>query len=461
MSDFSVSPQLNRLHRSIITVRVAEAVRDDNRSIVKLALMISNSISLIIPSTRSAVSCALMISVCLAANGCALIPDTRTRDSLHNPFPQLKRVAVLPFFNQSDSPHVDGDEVAKAYYAALQSIPGFEVLPVGVTAVQWRSFAARYGEPRTGVDFQRLAQMLDVEAIVVGSVTDFDTYYPPRMALTVNWYAANEGFHAIPPGYGLPWGTENQDKVPARIVREAEFELARSQLKTQEPQAIPMASRDRQNPRIEQSASNQQATASPNSPPNPMRDGVTGDPRGESAVAPRIARVQYQESVVGQPIVVPRIMPDGGELPHAGFDTNAVPMPPHENLAIGEGQFIGEGQSIGEGYVGASSLPADWPEPTDLIPDPPQPVPPAMIRQHEPVLTHTRMYRGDDPYFTARLADYVETGDDARGVSWQGYIKRSEDFIRFCCHLHIVEMLESRGGQDPSDLILRWPVSRY
>jgi len=84
-----------------------------------------------------------------------------------------------------------------------------------------------------------------------------------------------------------------------------------------------------------------------------------------------------------------------------------------------------------------------------------------LIRQHEPVLTHTRLYRGDDPYFTQRLSDYVETGDDARGMSWQGYIKRSEDFIRFCCHLHITEMLEARGGRDPSDLILRWPVSRY
>lgn len=345
-------------------------MRDDCTSIVGSAFMFSfcfvPGLALVPgPALHRVLNAAALLAMCLMAVGCSLIPEARTRDSLHNPFPQLKRIAVLPFFNQSDSPHVDGEAVARAYYAALQGIPGFEVLPVGVTAIQWRGFASQFGEPRTGAEFQRLAQMMDVEAIVVGSVTDFDSYYPPRMGLTVHWYAANEGFHAIPPGYGLPWGTEAQDKIPARITREAEFELARSQLKTQAPQT--------------------------------EAAGAAGD------AGPWL---------------------EGTAMPIAG-------------------------------------LPAQWPEPTDLIPDPPQPIPPPMIRQHEPVLSHTRLYRGDDPYFTARLADWVETGDDARGMSWQGYIKRSEDFIRFCCHLHITEMLESRGGQGPSDLILRWPLSRY
>ena len=106
-------------------------------------------------------------------------------------------------------------------------------------------------------------------------------------------------------------------------------------------------------------------------------------------------------------------------------------------------------------------MPIDWPDPTDLIPDPPGPVRPDLIVNHEPVLSQTRLYRGDDPDFTIRLANYVETGDDARPASWQGYLRRSDDFIRFCCHLHIMEMLESRGGREQSDLILRWPLSRY
>lgn len=84
-----------------------------------------------------------------------------------------------------------------------------------------------------------------------------------------------------------------------------------------------------------------------------------------------------------------------------------------------------------------------------------------MIVSHEPILNHTKIYRGDDPYFTERLANYIESSDDAHPASWQGYVKRSDDFILFCCHLHITEMLESRGGREETDLIFRWPLSRY
>ena len=327
-----------------------------------------------------------VLSALILAGGCALFPETRHRQSLHNPFPQLKRVAVLPFFNQSTEPTLDTQVVSEGYYAALQAIPGFEVLPVGVVRNQLRRYAQMHGEPQSGQQFQAFARWLDVEAVVIGSVTDYDPYYPPRLAMTVRWYAANEGFHPIPPGYGLPWGTDGEEEIPRRIVQEAEFALARSQLATQTPLM-------------------------------PARSGVRGPEAG-----------------------VRELLPEGpmeGPMPGA-------PVPD---------DLLSE--------VPLAGLPPQWPSPTDLIPDPPAPVPPLARVSHEPVLSHTRIYRGNDPYVTGRLADYVETGDDARPSGWQGYLHRSEDYIRFCCHLHIAEMLEARGGSDQSDLILRWPLSRY
>src|SRR5689334_14028686 len=74
----------------------------------------------------------LAMLACIAAGGCALLPDRVVEPQFHNPFPQIYRVAVLPFFNQSAEPTVDGDAVATAYYNELQTIPGFEVMPVGV-----------------------------------------------------------------------------------------------------------------------------------------------------------------------------------------------------------------------------------------------------------------------------------------------------------------------------------------
>lgn len=328
--------------------------------------------------------------------GCSLFPATLQRDSVHNPFPQLKRVAVLPFFNQSGEPTLDTDLVAEKYYAALQTVPGFEVLPVGVAKAQYRQYSVTHGEPRSGAEFQHLAQAMGVEAVVVGSVTDYAAYYPPRMAMTVHWYAANEGFHPIPAGYGLPWGTEHEKEIPRRIAREAEFELARSQLSTQAPIASPA----------------------------PVDSSLT---------------------------------PVSAEMVRDPFDPTA-PM-----AALEGGTVIEGGMPIGEMQFSDidAPLPPNWPNPTDLIPDPPSPVRPMAVVNREPILTHTRIYRGDDPYFTNRLADFVETGDDARSSGWQGYLKRSDDFVHFCCHLHITEMLESRGGKEQSDLILRWPLSRY
>ncbi|MEM8911253.1 MAG: hypothetical protein AAGC97_05745 [Planctomycetota bacterium] len=415
---------------------------------------------------RSAVTWLILVGVCFLG-GCTLVPEARVRDVIHNPFPQLKTVAVLPFFNQSESPTLDGKAVGQAYYAALQSVPGFEVLPVGVTEIQLQRYILQFGPPTRGADFQRLAQMMDVEAIVVGSVTDFDAYYPPRLAMTVRWYAANEGFHEIPPGYGLPWGTDAEDKIPARIVREAEFELARSQLKTQTPlseDSGPPGTTD-----LPPAPSMEPSSLDPSLPGGfdfeSERDeersmDETRNPLRDPFEPPMVASVDYQLDVETQRVSVP------GLEPWVGIDaiTEGSPLPMQTQGQCADGQcelnpYL-DSEPIMSGMA-ASPLPEAWPDPSNLIPDPPSPVPPTMTRTSEPVLSHTRLYRGDDPYFTSRLADYVETGDDARGASWQGYVRRSDDFIRFCCHLHLTEMLEARGGRDPSELILRWPVSRY
>ena len=171
--------------------------------------------------------------------GCNLVlPEISHQPVVHNPFPQLSKVAIVPFFNQSDEPTVDGREFALAYFTELQSVPGFEVVPLGVVE---EAIIDEHIDLSTPADVRRLAQVLDVDAVIVGAVTDFSPYYPPRCGLRVEWYARNPGFHEIPAGYGLPWGTPDEEFIPAPLVFEAELALAKEQLATQTPNCPPPA----------------------------------------------------------------------------------------------------------------------------------------------------------------------------------------------------------------------------
>ena len=57
----------------------------------------------------------------------------------------------------------------------------------------------------------------------------------------------------------------------------------------------------------------------------------------------------------------------------------------------------------------------------------------------------------------------VYLGTYSESSLWQyfeSYLQRSDDFIRFCCHLHITEMLAARGGAGKTRVVWRWPIGR-
>lgn len=342
--------------------------------------------------------------VCLT--GCNLVPDIKHKPQYHNPFPQISKVAVLPFRNQSQEPTLSGARVSMAYYNELQAIRGFEVVPFGVVENQLAVFETQVlRRPiMTAEDFQQFAKHLRVDAVLQGAITDYDAYYPPRIALKVNWYAANPGFHPIPVGYGLPWGTKKEKKIPEWIRLESERVLAAEQMKTQTPEEA-------------------DSTVQPVKAPQP----APREPENKSG------QKEKPESVIGLPAREPSLEPSGS--------SNDTEEPSKELENAG--------------------MPANWPDPQGFIPRQPTPQPPEMKVQYEPIISHMRTYNGNDEDFTQALGEYFYFRDDARFGGWQAYLQRSEDFIRFCCHQHIVETLESRGGSLESRMILRWPIGRY
>lgn len=327
---------------------------------------------------------------CLLLCGCAAFPRISHQPTLHNPFPQFTKVAVVPFFNHSTEPTLNGLKVASAYAAELQQVPGFEVMSITVVDQAIRESGITL---TTQSDARRLAQLLKADVVVIGAVTDYTPYYPPRMALHVEWYAANPNFHPIPPGYGLPWGTPAEKEIPGPLILEAEMALAKAQLDTQTPPYQPM-------------------------PPEPPKEKApAGPPPGREAKDPR-----------------------GDGVRQASHQA-----PASESAAADRG---------------VPGIPPNWPDPRGFVPAPPLSKLPAARPTVEPVMTHTRTYRGTDPDFTESLESYVYFQNDGRLAGWQGYLQRSDDFIRFCCHRHIWEMLSARGGAGESRVVWRWSINR-
>jgi hypothetical protein len=337
----------------------------------------------------------LLITIIFAQAGCALFPEVAHQPVVHNPFPQLTKVAVAPFFNLSTEKSVDGRQFALAYFNELQLVQGFQVVPVGVVENAIKAYNLPLDNPG---DFQKLAQILEVDAIVVGAVTDFSPYYPPRCGLRVEWYAANPCFHPIPPGYGLPWGTTQEEYIPAPLVFEAEMALAREQLKTQTP---------------------------------PYK-------------APPVEPVMKEK--------MPALMPT----------PDPMSRPAKEGVQMSHKSSCQANDSTATIAPNGQSLPAQWPDARGFIPqgpcaNPPDCQGPAKI---VPVLEHTKTYNGHDSEFTEALASYVFFQDDARNGGWQSYLQRTDDFIRFCCHMHIFEMLSARGGAGETRVVWRWSHDR-
>lgn len=368
--------------------------------------------------------CSVVLLGLFCCSGCYLLPDIAHQPTLHNPFPQLSKVAVAPFFNLSNEPTVDGRQFALAYFNELQLVPGYEVVPVGVVERTMQDHRITLRGPR---DARRLAQLLGADAVVVGAITDYSPYYPPRCTMQVEWYAANPGFHPIPPGYGLPWGTPGEQGIPSPLVLQAEMALAKEQLKTQTPAYTP-----------EPPEEVPPGQAAPPSEMMPTRD----QPASGSPAATKLRDAAGTGGV--QPASLQTAV---GPNATNGANRNAL-------AANANGQVAANG-------IFAAMQTAPWPDPRGFVPLPPSPRPPTCWPSEEPVLRHTQTYNGHDGNFTEALNAYYFFRDDARFGGWQSYLQRSEDFIRFCCHMHLWEMLSARGGAGETRVVWRWPSARY
>jgi len=101
---------------------------------------------------------AILVLLLVPCAGCMILPECNHQPTLHNPFPQLTKVAVVPFFNHSNEPTTDGRRFAMAYASEVQQIPasrcpvGLSSRPCGKRTTVWMARGCKAPGQQLGVD---------------------------------------------------------------------------------------------------------------------------------------------------------------------------------------------------------------------------------------------------------------------------------------------------------------------
>lgn len=381
-----------------------------------------------------------------------------------NPIPGLSTVAVAPFFNLSAERAVDGRRFALAYYAELQKTPGFQVVPVGVVEV---AIAQNRLDLQNPDDVLKLAQILDVDVVVIGAVTDYSPYYPPRIGLNVDWYAPRGGpFHPGP----------SVDPLARQRLRNQLDEIQdETRGKYRDPPWAHQVSRHTgRGDACPPGATTGSGAPCPTiaDPNGPMLDG--------SGASMGAAPSHGAGSASGSPtLMLPApAAPPGPPRATGPWDASpATPgpaAPPLPTDAALRPQFRGQSPDA-DGPAGPTAprgLPGPF-SPTVPNPGPPLLGPPGPSAAPDPttgggpfapygpfapgeafasdprrpIMSYTRMFDATDADLVATLRDYVQLNGDLRSGGWKAYLDRSEDFLRFASHRMITEMLVLHGGE--------------
>ena len=105
----------------------------------------------------------------------------------YNPYPRQQSMVVTPFLNQSGCENLDPMAVTDEFYAELQQVEGLQVVPVNrVLAALAQLGLAKVSSPAEAL---ALAKALDADSVMVGSITQYDPYPPPKVGMAVQLYA--------------------------------------------------------------------------------------------------------------------------------------------------------------------------------------------------------------------------------------------------------------------------------
>ena len=130
----------------------------------------------------------IMISGCQTWSG--KLGDLFTKRGtppLVSPYPTRHVWAVAPLRNESGSSHADGFVLADHLVNQLENASNLDMLPVNRTLKAMATL--ELGSVESPQQAMQLLEALGVDGLIVGTITSFDPYDPPKLGLSIELYA--------------------------------------------------------------------------------------------------------------------------------------------------------------------------------------------------------------------------------------------------------------------------------
>jgi len=109
-------------------------------------------------------------------------PKLRQPQTLVSPYPHAEIWGVVPLLNESGTSSVDVLRLTDAVQRAVQETSGIDCAPVNRTLAALRSL--ELDRIRTPHDAHAVMQLLDLDGLIVGSISAYDPYRPVLLGLT-------------------------------------------------------------------------------------------------------------------------------------------------------------------------------------------------------------------------------------------------------------------------------------
>jgi len=122
--------------------------------------------------------------VSLSVWGCA---SPKSAQGPVSPYPQPQSLAVVPFMNLSGAQGLNVMAATDEFITELGQVQGVTVMPTNRVLAALSELEMSHVESPT--DVMTLAQALDVDAVIVGSITRWQPYPPPLVSVTVQLYS--------------------------------------------------------------------------------------------------------------------------------------------------------------------------------------------------------------------------------------------------------------------------------